>query len=154
MLSNFNVKCKYTLLNGIGCLLSQTTKVFIGANYVLGNGGIVSCVGSSMVAFLASQFKVPVIVWCETYKFTERVNLDQIKNNQMGDPREIINNYLLPFNQEFKDKMLHQKNLDVRYLKYDFTPMSCVNMILCEVGRISPVSVPVIVKEFKEDEKT
>jgi len=76
MLSNFNIKCKYTLLNGIGCLLSQTTKIFIGANYVLGNGGIVSCIGSSMVAFLASQFKVPVIVWCETYKFTERVNLD------------------------------------------------------------------------------
>lgn len=56
-----------------------------------------SSIGSSMVAYLASQFKVPVIVWCETYKFTERVNLDQIKNNQMGDPREIVNNYLLPF---------------------------------------------------------
>ncbi len=55
--------------------------MFIGANYVLGNGGVVSNIGSSMVAYLASQFKVPVIVWCETYKFTERVNLDQIKNN-------------------------------------------------------------------------
>lgn len=76
LLSNNNVKCKYTLLSGIGCLLSQTTKVFIGANYVLGNGGVVSSMGSSMVAFLACQFKVPVIVWCETYKFTERVNLD------------------------------------------------------------------------------
>jgi translation initiation factor eIF-2B subunit delta len=65
---------------------------------VLGNGGVVSSMGSSMVAFLACQFKVPVIVWCETYKFTERVNLDQIKNNQIGDPREITHNYLLPFN--------------------------------------------------------
>jgi len=35
-------------------LIAQTTKVFIGASYVLGNGGIVSTIGSSMVAYLAS----------------------------------------------------------------------------------------------------
>ena len=43
----------------------------------------------------------------------------------------------------------------MRYLKYDFTAMSAVSMILCEIGRVSPVSVPVIVDEFnaaKEDE--
>lgn len=56
--------------------MSETTKVFIGASYVLGNGGIVSTMGSSMVAYMASQYKVPVIAFCETYKFTQRVNLD------------------------------------------------------------------------------
>lgn len=64
---------------------------------MLGNGTVVSNIGTSMVAYLASQFKVPVIVWCETYKFTERVNLDQIKFGHVGDPSEIVNNYLLPF---------------------------------------------------------
>jgi len=53
-LSTYGVNCKYTLINGVGCLISHTTKVFIDANYVLGNGGIVSTMGSSMVAYLAS----------------------------------------------------------------------------------------------------
>lgn len=50
--------------------------MFIGASYVLGNGGIVADMGTSMVAYIASQHKVPVIAFCETYKFTQRVNLD------------------------------------------------------------------------------
>ena len=54
MSKNYGVKVKYTLLQGISCLIAQTTKVFIGASYVLGNGGIVSTIGSSMVAYLAS----------------------------------------------------------------------------------------------------
>jgi translation initiation factor 2B subunit (eIF-2B alpha/beta/delta family) len=35
-------------------LISQTTKVFIDAHYVLGNGGVVSTMGSSMIAYLAN----------------------------------------------------------------------------------------------------
>jgi translation initiation factor eIF-2B subunit delta len=75
-LSNAGIKCKYTLIQGVSAFITHTTKVFIGASYVLGNGGCVSSIGTSMVAYLASQHKVPVITLCETYKFTQRVNLD------------------------------------------------------------------------------
>ena len=51
-------------------MIKLATKLFIGASYVLGNGGVVSAIGTSMVAYLASQHKVPVIAFCETYKFT------------------------------------------------------------------------------------
>lgn len=56
--------------------MNHTDKVFLDANYVLGNGGVVAINGSSMVAYLASQYEVPVIAFSETYKFTQRVNLD------------------------------------------------------------------------------
>lgn len=69
-LSSRGIKCIYTLVQGISALVTRTTKVFIGASYVLGNGGCVAEMGTSMVAYLASQHKVPVIVFCETYKFT------------------------------------------------------------------------------------
>ena len=51
-------------------MIPHTDKVFIQASYVLGNGGVVSHMGTSMVAYMASQYKVPVIAFCETYKFT------------------------------------------------------------------------------------
>lgn len=51
-------------------MIANTTKVFIDANYVLGNGGVVGTIGTSMLAYMASQYRVPVIAFCETYKFT------------------------------------------------------------------------------------
>ena len=40
--------------------------------------------GSSMVACLAHKHNVPVIAVCESYKFTDRVNLDQINKNEQA----------------------------------------------------------------------
>jgi len=47
--------------------------------------------------------------------------------------------------------LLRQRNLTVHNLKYDMTQMDNVNMILCEIGRVSPVSVSVVVDEFKAE---
>lgn len=68
----------------------------------------------------------------------------------MGNPREMTHNYLLPieWTPKERDNMLKQKNLAIYNLKYDLTEMSCINMILCEIGRVSPVSVSVVVDEF------
>ena len=97
-----------------------------------------------------------MIAFCETYKFTQRVNLDQIKNNEMGNPKEMTHNYLLPieWTQKDRDSMLTQRNLTVYNLKYDLTEMGCINMILCEIGRVSPVSVSVVVDEFNAEKQT
>lgn len=94
-LSAAGVPVKYTLLTGIGSLIPRATKLFIGASYVLGNGGVVGQIGTSMIAYMASQHKLPVIAFCETYKFTQRVNLDQIKNNEVGEPSEMTGNRLI-----------------------------------------------------------
>jgi len=75
-LSNYDVSCRYTLINSAGSLMASTTKVFLEASYILGNGAVVAQMGTGMIAYLASQYKVPVIALCETYKFTNRVNLD------------------------------------------------------------------------------
>lgn len=75
-LSQNGIKCTYTLIQGIGTFIGKTTKVFLACSYVLGDGGVVANIGTSMVAYLANQHKVPVVAFCETYKFTMRVNLD------------------------------------------------------------------------------
>ena len=154
-LSAQNVPCIYTLIQGISALISRTTKLFIGASYVLGNGGVVSQMGTSMTAYLASQHKLPVIVFCESYKFTQRVNLDQIKNNEIGIAKDITHNHLLPdsWSQKQRDNLLTQRNLTIYNLKHDLTKIDYVNMILCEIGRVSPVSVSVVVDEFNAEKE-
>lgn len=62
----------------------QVSKVFVGAYSMLSNGTLISRVGTAVVAAMAHSYNVPVMVCCETYKFSERVLLDSICFNQLG----------------------------------------------------------------------
>lgn len=85
-LSHYGIKCVYTLLAGVSFLIHKVTKVFIGASSVLSNGAVVAKMGTSMITTIAARNQKPVVVFSETYKFTDRVNLDPINNNEIGQP--------------------------------------------------------------------
>jgi len=36
-------------------------------------------------------------------------------------------------------------------LKYDLTPAENINMIVCEIGRIPAISVPVVIREINRE---
>ena len=78
--------CEYTPLNALSYALRRVDKVLLGAGAVLSNGAVLSRVGSAAVAMMAAAEHVPVLVCCETYKFHERVQLDCITHNELGDP--------------------------------------------------------------------
>ena len=61
-------------------------QVFLGASAVLSNGTVMSRAGSAAVAMMATATSKPVIICCETYKFHEKVQLDSITANELGDP--------------------------------------------------------------------
>lgn len=88
------IQCQYTLISMLNFLMKSVTKVFLAATYMLANGALVAPVGSSMIGCIANQNKIPVIAVCETYKFDDRVNLDQINNNEEGMSEKFTNNYL------------------------------------------------------------
>lgn len=58
--------------------------IFIGAHSLLANGHVMSALGTSQMALIASAFNVPVLVVCETYKFTDRVQTDSFVFNELG----------------------------------------------------------------------
>ncbi len=49
----------------------------MGASAVNSNGTVVSRIGSAAVAMMADAAGVPVIICCETYKFSNKVDADQ-----------------------------------------------------------------------------
>ena len=63
----------------------QVTKVFLGAHALLANGYVMSRVGTAQVALVAKSFNVPVLVCCETYKFSDRVQTDSFVFNEVGE---------------------------------------------------------------------
>lgn len=120
----------------------------------MSNGAVTSRVGTASVALLARSHRIPILVACETIKFSERVQLDSIAFNELGDP-----NALLPTTSERereKRKLLDatwksMPNLRLINLVYDITPIEYIEAVITEVGLIPPSSVPVVVQEYLQD---
>lgn len=83
-LSKAGIDCTYILLTAIGYVIGTVNKVFLGAHTVLANGAVYSRAGTALIAMTATEYHVPVIVACETYKFSDRVQLDSFVTNELG----------------------------------------------------------------------
>ncbi|OMO96078.1 Initiation factor 2B-related protein [Corchorus capsularis] len=144
--------CTYTHINAISYIMHEVTRVFLGASSILSNGTVYSRVGTASVAMVAHAFSVPVLICCEAYKFHERVQLDSICFNELGDPDAIGKvpgradiNYLDNLTEKQKE------NLEFLNLKYDATPSDYISVIVTDYGMIPPTSVPVIVREYRKE---
>ena len=93
-LVNAGLDVQYSLVNGISHAIKDATKVFLGAHAMTSNGRLYSRVGTALVAMSAKEraggVEVPVIVCCETVKFTDRVALDSIVVNEIADADELV----------------------------------------------------------------
>ncbi|KAJ1412791.1 NagB/RpiA transferase-like [Sesbania bispinosa] len=145
------LSCTYTHINAVSYIMHEVTRVFLGASSVLSNGTVYSRVGSACVAMVAHEFHVPVIVCCEAYKFHERVQLDSICSNELGDP-DVISNVMGREDINYLDGRADIENLQLLNLIYDATPSDYVSMIVTDYGMVPPTSVPVIVREYGREQ--
>ncbi|XP_062204338.1 probable translation initiation factor eIF-2B subunit delta isoform X2 [Phragmites australis] len=144
------ISCTYTHINAVSYIMHEVTRVFVGASSVLSNGTIYSRVGTASVAMVAHAFQVPVLVCCEAYKFHERVQLDSICFNELGDP-DAISRVPGGDNLSHLKNWVDIKNLQVLNLKYDITPSDYVSMLITEYGMLPPTSVPVVLREYRRE---
>ncbi|KAK3829229.1 MAG: eukaryotic translation initiation factor 2B delta subunit [Benniella sp.] len=147
-LANAGVPCTYVLLTAIGHVMREVSKVILGAHSLLSNGALYSRAGTAVVAMSAHERKIPVIVCCETYKFSDRVQLDSFVQNEIGNPDELVNDQHNNFGHS--SVRYHDKSRDLKLLNllYDLTPSEFVTVVITEVGLIPCTSVPVILREF------
>ncbi|KAJ7937329.1 hypothetical protein B0H13DRAFT_209173 [Mycena leptocephala] len=78
------IPCTYALLPALPSLITEATTVILGAHSLHSNGAVFSRAGTALVAMLAKQHNVPVLVCCETYKFSEGVMLDGFGKNELA----------------------------------------------------------------------
>lgn len=144
------LNCTYTHINAVSYIMHEVTRVFLGAASILSNGTVYSRVGTASIAMVAHAFHVPVLVCCEAYKFHERVQLDSICFNELGDPDAISK---VPGRREinYLSDWTSCGNLQLLNLMYDTTPSDYISMIITDYGMIPPTSVPVIVREYRRE---
>jgi translation initiation factor eIF-2B subunit delta len=138
------IKCSYIFINAVSYIMKEVSKVMLGAHSVLANGYVVSRVGAAMISLVAKSYNVPVLVCCETYKFSEKVQADAFVINELGDPNDLVSINRRRGNLLSGWKELH--SLGLLNLTYDVTSPDLVAMVITEVGGLPCTSVPVILR--------
>lgn len=129
---------KYCLMNGLAHNIQDATKVLLGAHAMMSNGRLFSRIGTALVAMEANEADKPVLVLCETIKFTERVALDSIVHNEIAPADELV----VPGGS--LEKWKDVKKLQLCNPMYDVTPAEYLQLIVTESGNVPPTSVPVL----------
>lgn len=83
-LAEAGIQCTYLLLSALGSIIKEASIVMLGAHSVQMDGAVYSRAGTALVAMMAKAHSVPVLVCCETYKFSEAVHLDSFNKNELG----------------------------------------------------------------------
>lgn len=143
-LSEAGIDTTYIFLTAVSQVLSTVTKVFVGCEGVMANGCVLGPVGTSQVALLAQSAGLPVLVCCETYKFTERVQTDSFVYNELSDPDDLIRTDAS--SSPALENWRELESLCLLNLVYDLTPASLVTAVITELSVIPTTSVPVILR--------
>lgn len=85
------INVTYALITSLDDILRMSVDyVFLGAHSILSNGFLYSRVGTAMLAMSAKRRNIPVLVCCESLKFSQRVQLDSVTFNELADPDDLI----------------------------------------------------------------
>ncbi|ALC41705.1 eIF2B-delta, partial [Drosophila busckii] len=140
-LHEHGIPCSYVLINAVSYVMPEATKVLLGAHALLANGYVMARTGTAQVALVANAHNVPVLVCCETHKFSERFQTDAIVYNELCDPNQLVlSNKCSLKHWQTKGRLMPLN------LSYDITPPELVSAVVTEVAILPCTSVPVILR--------
>ncbi|KAI5837060.1 hypothetical protein DFP73DRAFT_620508 [Morchella snyderi] len=146
-LAEAGIRCEYVHLYGLEHSISSATRVLLGAHAIMADGALYSRSGTAIVATTAREYGIPVVVCCESIKFSDKINLDGIVSNELGDPELLVNmsdtkaREMGPL-QGWKDI----DNMRIESFRYDVTPSECIKAVVCEHGCVAPKSVASVLR--------
>lgn len=154
-LKDSGVEVQYESLSGAGWAIQKASKVFLGAHSMMANGMLLSRRGTSTVAMLAHARDVPVIVCCESVKFTEKVALDS-NGTELAPSEELFSEDLGGLSADEKEAekrrletiKLWRENSNLYQVNsmYDLTDRSHIRMVVTEYGSLPPSAVPAVLR--------
>ncbi|XP_044750101.1 translation initiation factor eIF-2B subunit delta isoform X2 [Coccinella septempunctata] len=78
------IKHQYVMIHALSHVMPSVTTVLLEADALMTNGYLVSKAGTAQIARMAQFYSKPVLVCCETYKFTEKEQTDGMVCNELG----------------------------------------------------------------------
>ncbi|GFS25115.1 translation initiation factor eIF-2B subunit delta [Elysia marginata] len=165
------IPCSYIYIGSATHAMGEATKVFLGAAAMFSIGDMHSRTGNSMIAALAQSYNIPVLVCCETYKFTDKVQLHLADSNLHARGRELIdrgrhnrpsvlsaisgaggnnNNGVSSNSGSSGSGSGSTPSPNLLNLMYDVTKSRHITVLVTELGMLPCTSVPVVLRRQED----
>ncbi|KAL7272165.1 hypothetical protein RUND412_005038 [Rhizina undulata] len=123
-LVDVGIECTYVNLYTLDEIIKEATIVLFGAH-----------------ALYAAENQKEIIVCCECIKFTDKIFLDAVVCNEIGDA-DLLN----PISVQKRDPgplqgWRENENTHAANFRYEITPAHCIKTVVCEHGSLNPGSV-------------
>jgi len=109
--------------------------VVVGADAITANGCLVNKIGTSQIALIANESRVPFLTAAETYKFHPKTIVGELIEIEERSPEEVTT---------FEDKY----KIKIRNPAFDVTPAKYIDAIITEVGLIPPQGAWYIIEKY------
>ena len=110
-------------------------KVIVGADSIAANGAVINKIGTSQIALIAHEARVPFFVAAESYKFHPGTLVGQLVEIEERDPKEVVDPKRFP-------------HVKIRNPVFDITPPEYVDLIVTERGIIPPSAAYTIIQDL------
>ena len=124
---DLDVKTTFIVDSATRFFMNQVDMVVVGADAITSEGNVINKIGTSMVALMAQEARIPFYVVSELLKFDPATMYGDYEKIEERTPTEI-----------WKDA---PKNLNVRNPAFDVTRRDFIHGVICEEGIISPHSI-------------
>ncbi|KAG0644100.1 hypothetical protein HOY80DRAFT_997213 [Tuber brumale] len=125
--------------------MGGVTRVLLGAHSLQANGSLYSRAGCSVIARSASRKGIPVIVCCESIKFSEKFTSGGIIGNEFGDT-----DIIAPDNNCDNGGVFggwrNQSTTSLSSFMFDTTPAKYIKAVISEHGTLGPTNCPNVLR--------
>jgi len=115
-------------------IIRNVDLIILGADTVSSDGSVITKIGSSQMALVANEARVPLYVAAPTFKFSEDTLSGVMVSIEEGKPSDIYENTEL-------QQLIGNDKLTIRNPTFDATPPEYIRGIITELYVMSPFSV-------------
>lgn len=137
-LTGLGIKTSLIVDSAVRYFMKDVDLVVVGADAVTANGSVINKIGTSQLAFAASEARTNVIVAAETYKFSPMSILGELVEIEERDSGEVVS----------AEKHAEFPDVNIKNPAFDVTPREYIDLICTEVGAIPPEMAYIIIKDF------
>jgi len=117
--------------------MNEIDKVIVGADAIAANGALVNKIGTSQIALIAYEARTQFMVASESYKFSPDTLFGRLIKIEERSPYEVA-----PRN------WIEKYGVKVRNPAFDVTPPRYIDLIITEVGIVSPEAFPILIHNY------
>jgi ribose 1,5-bisphosphate isomerase len=139
-LTEAGIKPTLIVDSAVRWLMKDLDAVVVGADTICSNGALINKIGTSQIALVAHEARVPFMVCAETFKFSPKTMYGELVEIEERDSDEVAKPGEIPLGTKILNPV------------FDATPPEYIDAIVTEIGVVPPsAAYEIIVRQLGQE---